>query len=62
MKNSPFHVGLDFWNLIELVLVFPLQVKTTYGSENPLESTAAKLLPSIKATVNNHPSPCALTP
>jgi len=48
--------------LIELVLVFPLQVNTTYGSDNPLESTEAKLLPSHKATVSNHPSPCALIP
>lgn len=60
--NIPFHVGLDFWNLIELVLVFPLHVNTTYGSEKPLESTAAKLFPSIKATVNSQPSPCALIP
>jgi len=48
--------------LIELVLVFPLQVNTTYGSDNPLESTEAKLHPSIKATVSNHPSPCAFIP
>jgi len=48
--------------LIELVLTFPLQVNTTYGSEKPPESTEAKLFPSIKATVNNHPSPCAFIP
>lgn len=58
----PFHWGSSIWNLIELVLVLPLQVNTTYGSENPVESTAAKFVPSIKATVTNHPSPCALTP
>jgi len=48
--------------LIELVLVFPLQVNTTYGSDNPLESAEAKLLPSIKATVRNHPSLCVFIP
>jgi len=59
---SPFHKGLDFLNLIELVLVFPLQVNTTYGSQNALDSAVAKLLPSIMATVSIHPSPFALMP
>jgi len=59
---SPFHIGLDFWNLIEVVLVFPLHVNTTYGSDNPLESTETKLLPSIKAIVRNHPSPYVFIP
>ncbi|KAK7354000.1 hypothetical protein VNO80_19456 [Phaseolus coccineus] len=39
-----------------------LQVNTTFGSQKALESTVAKLLPSIMARVSIHPSPCALIP
>lgn len=62
MYKLPFQWGSDVWNLIELVFVLPLQVKTTYGSDDVADFAAAKLSPSIKAIVSNHPTPCALIP
>lgn len=61
-RNYTKYTILQFYELIELVFLFVLQVKTTYRSHKLDEPADIISVSSIGATISNRPSPWALNP